>query len=321
MQQGNFGGGYPQQQGGYPPPPPSQGYGGGYPQQGGGYPPPSPSQGNYGGYPPSQGGFQPIEPQGGYGGGGYPSMPQDGGYPYYDDQQFGGPSPQNFGQHKLIRKFEPMAAEVYIDEDGEEIIEEEFEPLDLEAYMTKADKNLEKLKKRRASMFPLEEYAPKSDVKIQGFAKPEDSKMGAPRLTNEVVVEQMSEAQELAIKQLEAKANIALPIELPSRLPPVVDNKKLVSEDLTTENTKQDEMQSMSGVTLPENEAPKIAESEVISQKHIQVIDKVATDEYVVIPPPDVTVSYEDSGAEESDTPVDLYKTFRGFIPKSRYSN
>ena len=56
-------------------------------------------------------------------------------------------------QHKLIRRFEPASAEFFVNEDEG--------PIDLDIHISDAKKQ-----RQKNSMFPYEQYAPKSDVVI-----------------------------------------------------------------------------------------------------------------------------------------------------------
>ncbi len=98
-----------------------------------------------------------MDPSGGMGmpmGGGYPTPPS----PYGSG---GNAGPYDPGNHKFVRKFEPMAAEFSKDEKGQ-VYQAKFEPTDLDVVMEQGKKPAKHGDKN--SMFPIEEYKPKSDI-------------------------------------------------------------------------------------------------------------------------------------------------------------
>lgn len=187
--------GYPIQQGGYPSSPyPAQGSmpampgyegsAGGYPavnpygipqQQGGGYPstassmppipmPPMPAQGSM--QPPY--GYQDMPS--GMMGDGMPGMDADAAYRRAGSGGGGGAVaapkkkwwswiPLTSSNYKAERVYEPMSAEFVVDAENEDYVEVDGTPW----KGNEAEVN----RRRSASMFPLEEYAPKSDVVVQ----------------------------------------------------------------------------------------------------------------------------------------------------------
>lgn len=144
------------------------------------------TQGDTFDYPPVLQQYQP--PQGGkpsaptpYGGYPSPANSSSSSAPYDMMDRDYAPYPPT--QNKLIRKFEPMAAEGISPE--ENASNKEYQPLDLQTYMNYgkiiAEKTFEKNENTIKiaanapdnNIFPLEEYTPKSDVVI--------SKMGSDK--------------------------------------------------------------------------------------------------------------------------------------------
>jgi len=205
---------------------------------------PYPQQQGVGNYP---GGLQPQFnqqyspglPSGSFGGG-YSAQP-------YDDagEAFLGRgkkkkslNPFSSGQ-RFIRKFEPMAMEFSID--GRTISEAEarFEPLDLEVYMSKgpdgiiiSQNNSEETspslfedvpqtkKIKSKNMFPLEEYAPKSNILINNFSN-------SPALGKQ---------QQIHVDKNKLNAEIdALIKKLDTKKHPLPSNEQAVNDEKTME--------------------------------------------------------------------------------------